>query len=58
MKTHKCTWTESEDEPIETDCGNAFEFTEGGIKENGFVYCPYCGGEIVQRFEGEDNAAL
>lgn len=29
-----------------TSCDNMFEFFNDGPKENGFKYCPYCGGEI------------
>lgn len=26
-----------------TECGNAFEFNDGGPKENGAKFCMYCG---------------
>lgn len=41
-----CKWTSGEDGPNETECGHAFEFTNDGISENGFKYCPFCGGHI------------
>ena len=48
----KCKWTLDSDpdgnENWSTDCGNMFVFTNGGIKENEFVYCPYCGGIIEE----------
>lgn len=44
------------DEPYyETECGHALVFIEGGIKENGYQYCPYCAGEIYQRKIGQNN---
>lgn len=39
----ECEWTDNEDGPWDTSCDNMFEFTTDGPKENGFVYCPYCG---------------
>lgn len=41
-----CTWTLDSDPDYSvwnTECKNAFIFTEEGPKENGFNYCPYCG---------------
>ena len=38
-----CKWKPDEDGVYETGCGNRFEFTEAGPKENKFDYCPYCG---------------
>lgn len=31
-----------------TECDNMFEFSVDGIKENEFIYCPYCGGKIIE----------
>ena len=31
---------------FETSCDNVFSFTEEGINENQFKFCPYCGGSI------------
>lgn len=30
----------------ETGCGHTFTFIDGSSQENGFKYCPYCGGKI------------
>lgn len=34
----------------DTQCGNeyAFEYMGSSPKDNGFYYCPYCGGDIIQ----------
>lgn len=28
------------------DCGQTFTVLEGGIKDNSFEFCPFCGGKI------------
>lgn len=41
-----CIWTYIDiDDFYETSCGNdkGFCFNDGGIKENKFRFCPYCG---------------
>ena len=43
-----CTWTEHEDGPYTTSCGNTFEFIDDGPSENGAKFCIYCGGPIVE----------
>jgi len=59
MKT--CTWTFDESEfehgVYHTSCKNAFFFEEGGIKENSFVYCPYCGGILEEHREPDATDA-
>ena len=51
----KCHWewcTEDSDTPYqETGCDHTFVFTEGGIAENDFKFCPYCGGDIYVTVE-------
>lgn len=43
-----CSWEEDRDEDHwVTGCDNAFYFVQGGPKENGCKFCPYCGGVIV-----------
>lgn len=45
-----CTWTPDSDPDFsmwETACGNAWEFTTEGPKENGVKFCPYCGKPLV-----------
>jgi hypothetical protein len=47
--TH-CAWEQESDpdyEHWETGCKNAFQFTDGGPKENNFKFCPYCGGKMI-----------
>lgn len=39
----RCMWTLEEDGFFETDCGQTFIFEEGGVEDNGFNWCPYCG---------------
>ena len=43
-----CSWHVEEDgcDIWRTGCGNAFVFNCDGPVENGFDFCPYCGGEI------------
>lgn len=43
-----CLWTINLDGFWSTQCGNAFEFNDGGPSDNGAKFCPYCGGEIEQ----------
>lgn len=45
----KCKWTLDDDGVYNTECGEAFVFTDDGIKENGARFCIYCGGEIVEQ---------
>jgi len=43
-----CTWTvDAIDGGHDTACGSKHDFTDGGIAENSYVYCPFCGGTIV-----------
>jgi uncharacterized Zn-finger protein len=32
----------------ETSCNHNFTFIDGGISDNNFKYCPYCGKEIEE----------
>jgi len=41
-----CSWVETEDGQWATGCDHVFEFTAGGIAENGFKFCPWCGHQI------------
>lgn len=41
-----CRWTETESDGTETSCGHRFAFESGGVKENGFVFCCWCGKKI------------
>ena len=46
----ECVWKHENDESgyYETACGHAWQFTEGNLKDNRVVYCPYCGGLIQE----------
>jgi len=44
--TDSCLWRQDADGNWDTQCGNAYVFIEGGPKDNQFVFCPYCGGEL------------
>lgn len=37
----------------EGSCGIAWEFTDGGPKDNGFRYCPRCGKPLKIRRHGD-----
>ena len=51
MSDELCKWTVDSDilgeEVWNTSCGNAFCFTDGDPKDNKFVFCPYCGHQIM-----------
>ena len=57
MKT--CKWSIGEEEgylgleetEYLTSCGNEFILMSGAPSENGFKYCPYCGGSLVEEEE-------
>lgn len=38
----------------ETSCDNAYQFLEGGLQENNFNYCPFCG-EKIELSNSENN---
>lgn len=44
-----CEWEYDEDyddNVWNTECDNQHYFEEGGIKENSYKFCPYCGKKI------------
>jgi DNA-directed RNA polymerase subunit RPC12/RpoP len=46
----ECKW-KLEDKDLldyETECGELHYFEAGGIKENHYKYCPYCGKKILE----------
>ena len=44
MKDNVCKWKyDAYQNCYETDCDNAFQFTEGNVSDNGVKFCPYCG---------------
>jgi len=54
-----CEWRKESDNwgdtYWETGCHNCFSFSEGGVDENGFKYCVYCGGVIKVEGEGDGD---
>ena len=44
--TKSCAWTEDADGNWHTGCQEIHVFISGTPDENGYVYCPYCGGKI------------
>ena len=40
-----CEWKEDGEDCFATTCKNLFEFNDGGPVQNGFEFCPYCGGK-------------
>ena len=53
-----CDWEENEDGWWNTDCGNAFEFTDGSPIYNEFKCCPYCGKTLTETPYSEDDESL
>ena len=46
-----CTWYLDDiggDSVWATECGNAFEFNDGGPHANGMKFCGYCGKALVE----------
>ena len=44
--TKSCTWTEDADGNWHTGCQQIHVIISGTPDENGYVYCPYCGGGV------------
>lgn len=42
-----CTWREDDCSEYVTRCNHRFVFIDGTFQENGFLFCPYCGGHIT-----------
>jgi|SRR3989339_234568 hypothetical protein len=55
VEEDKCVWKINHEndmyigETWDTNCGNVFQFMEGGIEENNFKHCPYCGKTIQEQ---------
>jgi hypothetical protein len=47
-KDETCAWKANDDGAYRTRCGHIFEFTCDGVRDNRFVYCPYCGKTIKE----------
>ena len=48
--TYSCKWKYSGDPEYcyHTNCGEAFQFLSGGLKDNNFMYCPYCSRKVEE----------
>lgn len=45
---HACDWCVDDDGVWYTGCGHAWQFEDGGPKENGTKWCQYCGGRLSE----------
>lgn len=45
---YRCDWKENKDGWWSTDCGSAFNFTNGSPIYNRFKNCPYCGKALTE----------
>jgi hypothetical protein len=44
-----CRWDEDDIAGVwRAACGRVFEFTAASPSDNGFRFCPYCGGVLVE----------
>ncbi len=52
-KKNECVWEEEEGTDTsgdyQTSCDKMFTIMEGNPKNNGFKYCPYCGGKLKEK---------
>lgn len=48
-----CEWEPVGDGDWRTTCNWHFTFTEGGPAENGFEFCPHCGGMLTIQNEAD-----
>lgn len=44
-----CKWFRDDLGAYYTNCGEAFALSDRTIQSNGFVYCPFCGGKIIEQ---------
>lgn len=42
-----CEWKEDPEGNWDTGCKKYFTFIDEGPAENGFEFCPYCGGRLT-----------
>ena len=56
MKKDYCIWCYEHDYQnghyYITECNKTFSFTSGILRENHFIFCPFCGGEIKEKWNG------
>jgi hypothetical protein len=45
-----CYWSRDDEESdtYESECGHYWTFIDGTIADNKTIYCPFCGGKIVE----------
>lgn len=48
-----CEWKQDGEDSWPTACGHNFYFSDGGVADNGFEFCPFCGGHIVVQNEAD-----
>lgn len=50
-----CEWKQDggEGNDYATDCQNMFTFIDDGPAQNGFEFCPYCGGRLTIQNEAD-----
>jgi hypothetical protein len=55
MTNKQCEWTPDGDGNSDwnTGCKKLFEFSDEGPAENGFEFCPFCGGAIFIQNEAD-----
>jgi hypothetical protein len=58
MNTKTCQWREDTEGRWDTECGQCFDFNDGGPKENKALWCQYCGGELIPVPFSENSAEI
>lgn len=48
-----CTWEAEAEDCYRTACRKHFEFSDGGVADNGFEFCPFCGRTLTIKDEGD-----
>jgi hypothetical protein len=48
-----CGWRPDGEDTWDTDCKKLFTFNDGDCADNGFEFCPFCGGAISIHDEGD-----
>ena len=57
-KTASCKWKYDEEYwYYDTACQQTYQFVDGGLAENDFVFCPFCGEKIIATKEGRSRTS-